>query len=216
MDFLATLLVAAFALLIGLGFSFWGYRLFLVFLPVLGFFAGFWIGAQTFTLIFGEGFLATGTSWIVGFVVGLVVALLSYLFYLVGVAILAGTIGAALAGGLLSALGLESGLLVFIVSLAAAILVAVLALRYNLQKYVIILLTAVVGANAIILSVLLVLGRVSLDSLQRAGTAITPVLQDSWFWLVAWVIIAAAGIFFQLRHNRTYEFWKEDYVQGWG
>lgn len=216
MDFLATLLVAAFALLLGLGFSFWGYRLFLVFLPVLGFFAGFWIGAQAFTLIFGDGFLATTSSWIVGFIVGIVVALLSYLFYLAGVAILAGAMGAALASGIMAALGLDSGILVFIISVAAAIVVAVLALRYNLQKYVIIFLTSLGGANAVILSVLLVLGRVSLESLQRAGTTIAPVLQDSWFWLIAWIIVAAAGIVFQLRHNRSYEFWKEDYVQGWG
>ena len=92
------------------------------------------------------------------------VAVLSYFFYLAGVAILAGIIGAALAGGLMSAIGLESGILVFIISLAVAILFAVLALRYNLQKYVIILLAAIAGANAVILSVLLVLGRVSRES----------------------------------------------------
>ena len=35
-------------------------------LPIWGFFAGFWLGAQTITWVLGEGFLATTTGWVVG------------------------------------------------------------------------------------------------------------------------------------------------------
>lgn len=216
MELINTLLVAALAIIIGIGFSFWGYRLFFVFLPILGFFAGFWLGAETMQLLFGEGFLATTTSWIAGFFVGLVVALFSYLFYALGVALLAAMIGAALASGLLKALGIDIGALVFVLSLIVGVLAAILALRHNWQKYVVIALTAVAGANAILLGLLLLLGRVSLDTVQGAGTAVVPVLRDSWFWLILWIIVAGAGILFQLRINRTYQFRKEDYVQGWG
>lgn len=98
--------IGVIGILFGLTALFAGYRLFLVLLPIWGFFAGFAIGAQALQALFGTGFLSELTSWIVGLVVGILFAVLSYLFYLVGVAILAGSIGYALGQGssLLSAL----------------------------------------------------------------------------------------------------------------
>ena len=90
---------AILALIIGLLALFAGYRLFLLLLPIWGFFAGFAIGAQATVLLFGGGFLATVTSWIVGFVVGLIFAVLSYLIYIVGVALLSAAFGYFLAAG---------------------------------------------------------------------------------------------------------------------
>jgi hypothetical protein len=77
-------------------------------------------------------------------------------------------------------------------------------------------LTAVAGANGLLLSVLLILGGVTLDELQTAGNAIKPVLQDSWFWALAWLIIAGLGVIWQIRTNRTFTFSKENYAEGWG
>ncbi len=216
MDLLLSLLAVAFAILVGIGFTFWGYRLFLVFLPAIGFFAGFWVGAEATALLLGEGFLATITGWVIGFFLGLILAVFSYAFYHFGVAVLAGVMGAAIVTGILALLGVDGGALVFVLALVAGALVAFLALRYNWQKPFVIFLTVVAGANALIFGLLLLLGRVSMDSSQRAGEAISPVLQDSWLWLIAWIALAGAGIYFQLRHNRVYAFSKEDYVQGWG
>ena len=210
-----TILVALFALVLGGLFLLWGYRIFLVMLPIWGFFAGFWLGAQTTSLLFGAGFLATTTGWVVGFFIGLIFALLSYFFYMFGVALIAAAVGAALTTGLLSLFGLETGLLVFLAALVGAVVVAGLTLLLNLQKYVIIILTAVGGANSVILSVLLLFGRVSLDDLSAAGNAIRPVLQDSWFWALVWIILAVVGIVFQIRTNRTFIFKKEYHVEGW-
>ena len=69
---LATITLALFAVLLGVAFCFAGYRFFLVMLPIWGFFAGFWLGAQTTVLLFGDGFLATTTGWVVGFVAGII------------------------------------------------------------------------------------------------------------------------------------------------
>jgi hypothetical protein len=213
---LTVFLAALFALLLGLALCFGGYRFFLVMLPIFGFFAGFWLGAEATTLIFGGGFLATTTSWVVGFVVGLVGALLSYLFYILGVALVAGGFGWALGTGFMAALGFQSGFLTFVVALVAALVLLVLTLGLNLQKFIIIAITAIGGANAIVLSVLLVLGRVSVETLQNAGNSIAPVLQDSWFWLVVWLIIAITGIVVQIRTNRSYTYSREQYAQDWG
>ena len=210
-----SILVALFALVLGGLFLFWGYRIFLVMLPIWGFFAGFWLGAQTTVLLFGEGFLATTTGWVVGFVAGLVFALLSYFFYLFGVALIAAAVGAAMVSGFLALFGLESGLVVLILALLGAVALAAVTIIFNLQKYVIIVVTGVGGANALILAVLLLFGRISLEAVSSAGSAIGPVLRDSWFWAIVWILLAIAGIIFQFRTNRSFVFSKEDHLEGW-
>ena len=213
---LSVLFVSLFALLFGLAFCFVGYRLFLVLLPIWGFFAGFWLGAQATMLLFGGGFLATTTGFVVGFVVGLIGAVLSYLFYMLGVALISAGFGWALGAGIMAALGFDSGILTFVVALVLALVMVFLVLGLNVQKYVIIAITAIGGANAIILAPLLLFGRISLESLSGAGNSIAPIVQDSWFWLIAWLIVAVAGIVVQIRANRTYEFSREQYIEAWG
>jgi hypothetical protein len=213
---LTVIVAALFIAALGAALCFVGYRIFLVLLPIIGFFAGFWLGAEVVSIIFGTGFLATVTAWIVGFLAGLVVAVLSYLFYLLGVALVAAAIGAALGSGFMAALGFDPGFLTAIVDLAAAIVAAILTLVWNLQKYVIIALTAIGGANALLLSVLLLIGKVSLESLRTAGTSIKPILQDSWFWLIVWLVVAIVGIVVQIRLNRDYTFTPDRYIEGWG
>ena len=47
-------------------------------LPVFGFLFGFGFGAQTVQALFGEGFLSTVTSWLVGLLFAVSFALFSY------------------------------------------------------------------------------------------------------------------------------------------
>lgn len=89
---IAALLVA----LMGAVVLLFGYREFRIMLHIWGFFAGFWSGALVMTALFGDGFLATTTGWVVGFIASLVFAVLSYLFYTLAIAILAAVLGADL------------------------------------------------------------------------------------------------------------------------
>ncbi|MGD8586106.1 MAG: hypothetical protein PVJ75_12205, partial [Chloroflexota bacterium] len=77
-EYLCTTLIALF---VGAAICFGGYRWFLILLPVWGFFFGFGLGAQSIQILLGVGFLATVSGWLVGFIVGLLFAVLSYLFY---------------------------------------------------------------------------------------------------------------------------------------
>jgi len=108
----ATLLAVLFAAILGLAILLFGYRLFLVMLPIWGFFAGFWLGASAISLLIGQGFLATITGWVVGFIVGVILAVLSYLFYMLAVALIAAVIGGALASALMTAIGFDPGFLI--------------------------------------------------------------------------------------------------------
>jgi hypothetical protein len=213
---LATITLAIFAVLLGAAFLLVGYRFFLVMLPIWGFFGGFWIGAYAVSLILGSGFLATTTGLVVGFVVGIIGAVLSYLFYMVGVLIIAGAFGGALGSGIMSALGFDLGLIMTIVTIISGLVAAGLTLVLNLQKYVIIVLSAMAGAILIILAGLLLFGQVTIADLQAGGNFVQPIFQGSWFWGLVWLVLAIAGIVVQIRANRTYAFTREMYVEGWG
>jgi hypothetical protein len=71
-----------------------------------GFFFGFALGAQAIQALFGEAFLASITSWVVGFIVAAVFAVLAYLFYMAAVALLAFSLGYGATVALLTAIGL--------------------------------------------------------------------------------------------------------------
>jgi len=213
---MAVWVAALVALGIGIAFCFYGYRVFLVMLPIWGFFAGLWLGAEGVSLILGEGFLATATGWAVGFILGLVMAVLSYAVYYVGVGLVAFVFGFGIAVGLLSAIGIDSNLILGIAGVISGVALVLLTLVFNLQKYVVIVITAIGGANALVLAPLLLFDRVALDEVQNIGNTIKPVLADSWFWLLAWLVLAGAGVYVQLRMNRSFTFTRDRYVEGWG
>ncbi len=190
-------------LLFGLVVVFGGYRLFLILLPIWGFFFGFGLGAQTLQALIGVGTMATVTSWVVGFIVGAIFAILSYLFYVVAVALLSGSFGYGLAVGLLTAIGLNFGLIVWLLGIVAGIIVAAVVLIFNIQKYAIIVITALGGTGIIILTLLAAFG--NLTVVQMAGSPVLAAIQNSVWWLLFFVVVAGVGIVAQIRANRAYE-----------
>jgi len=134
------------ASLFGALLCFFGYRLFLVLLPIWGFFFGLVLGAQSMQAIFGTGFLAEITSWVVGFVVGVLFA-----------------------GSLTCFISLpwpssparwvtsrrqrfywrlhEHEFLTWLIAIVVAVALAFVTLRFNLAKWVIIIATAFAGAG---------------------------------------------------------------------
>lgn len=192
---------AIIALIIGVLALFAGYRLFLILLPIWGFFAGFAMGAHATALLFGTGFLATVTSWIIGFVAGLIFAVLSYLIYILGVALLSAAFGYFLGAGLML-LFLDPGILVTLVGIAGAVLMAIVVVALNIQKPILEFITSFGGATAIVTGVLLLFGRIPLESLGENPVRL--VLQDSIFWFIAWLVLGFIGFGIQIVSNRTY------------
>jgi hypothetical protein len=195
--------VTLIAVIIGLVLCFGGYRLFLVLLPFWGFFFGFFLGAQALQALFGVGFFATVTSWVVGFVIGVIFAVLSYLFYVVGVVLIAGWLGYAIGAGLMNLIGLDAGLITFLVGLVGAIIVAGVTIFFNLQKYVIIIATAVGGAAAAIGT--LAFGAVGLQLSKLLDNPVQAIFSAGWVWALLFIVLAIAGIVVQLRVNRSWD-----------
>jgi hypothetical protein len=201
---------ATIAFLFGLLLCFAGYKFFLFLLPIWGFFFGLWLGAQTMQALFGVGAFATVTSWVVGFVVGVVFAVLSYLFYMAAVAIIAGSLGYFAAVGILGAIGLNMGFLVWLIGIAAAIALAIVTLRFNLQKWVIIIATSLMGAAVIFGGFFVLFNPAAqlMDNPIRAFLASNPLL------MILALVTAAFGIFVQYRNTQTftldsYDRWSE-------
>jgi len=188
------------ALLFGATLVFAGYRLFILLLPIWGFFFGFGLGVQTLQALFGVGFLATVTSWGVGFVLGAIFALLSYLFYLAAVALLSGSLGYGLAVGLLTWIGLPFGALVWLIGLAAGVALAVVVLRFNIQKYAIIVFTALAGTAMVIFTLLVASGSLSLLDLLSAP--VRSAISNSGWWLLFFLVMVIGGIVVQWRSTR--------------
>ncbi len=188
-------------LLIGLAFTFWGFRLFLILLPIWGFFFGFLFGAGATTALLGDGFLATTLGWVVGFVVGIVFAVLSYLYYWFAVVFIGASVGYAAGLGLLHWLGNGGdNLMGFLFGLVGAIIVAAIVVVLRVPKYLVILLTALGGAFAAVTGVALILKQVTLAELNGGiGGTVQAVDSLPWLWAVGAVILAGVGIAYQIR-----------------
>jgi len=194
------------AVIIALGFgtlvAFGGYRLFLVLLPFWGFVFGFVLGAQTIQALLGDGMFSTATSWIVGFVVAIIFAVLSYMFYMFAVAIIAGSLGYGLGVGLMGLLGVDMGFLAWIVGVVAAVALIFLTIRFSLAKVVIMAATAIGGSALAIGTLALGPGGVSLTN--AYNNMVRAVLNAGWVWALLFIAMAVAGFIVQWQANRRW------------
>jgi hypothetical protein len=195
--------MALIGIVFGLVVAFFGYRLFLVLLPIWGFFFGFGLGAQAVSALFGSGFLADVTSWVVGFIIGLIFAVLSYLFYIVGVAIFSASLGYGLGIALMGLIG-STGILAFIVGVVLAIIVAGVVLVLNIQKLAIEVVSSAGGAAVALAGLLIPFGVFTVADLESGGVVQT-VTGESWLWAVLWLAVAVLAFVFQMRTNRSYD-----------
>ncbi|MFL7837365.1 MAG: hypothetical protein ACK2T4_09400 [Candidatus Promineifilaceae bacterium] len=208
-------LAALLALVLGLAFCFLGIRTLLVFLPVWAFFAGFWLGARLTSFTLQQGFIGTYNGIIAGLLLGVIFAVVAYLKFPFGIALVSGAFGAAVANGILQALGFSTGIGIALAVVAVVVLIVWLLFRYEWDRILIMAITALGGASLLLLAPMLLLGRVTPDELLQSGSAIAPIIGDSWLWLLTWLALSAAGFFVQWRTSHDFMFTTHDLVQGW-
>lgn len=193
MDIVLGIVFVLFGLLVTLA----GLRVFFAALPIIGFFLGFFVGTIGVQSLFGEGFLSTTVSWLAGIVLGLVFALVSYLWWYAGALLAAGAVGASLGTGLLRLFGGgEIGLLMLVFGLVGFAIFFVGALLLNLPVYIVIVNTAFGGAFLAIAGVLLLFDRINYPALGM-GAAIA-IVEASLVWVLAWAVLGVVGVVAQL------------------
>jgi len=207
------IITAIVALVIGLAFTFGGWRFFLLLLPFWGLLVGFNVGTDVVTALFSDGTMATLLSWVVGIVFAVAFALFSYLYYYAAIALLGGAVGYAIGTSAWGIIGNEYGLIAFVIGLACAVGVAIVVLALNVPRLLVIVLTGLGGAAAVLAGWFILIGQMPVDNIH--WTYVGKLITDSWFYLIVWGVVAAAGIVAQLAAPpigpSTYELDKESY-----
>jgi len=192
------------ALLIGVAMVFNGYRWFLILLPIFGFVFGFGLGAETLQALFGQAMFATVASWVVGLIVGVVFAVLSYFFYLIGVAIFAGMIGYGAAVSIMQAIGFNLNFITWLIGIVAAVALAFVVLKFNVQKYVIIIGTSLAGAGVVVVSSIYAFSPNKDLIAQYTQLAFRAAISTSFWWWLVFIVLAGAGIYTQIVTTRSF------------
>ena len=199
----ATVVAASFLLFLGAIVAFFGYRLFWIILPIWGFFFGLAVGGQGIQAIFGDGFLSTALSWVAAFCVALLFAGLSYLFWFIAVALIGGYIGYALVVGFFGLIGAEPGPVVWLAGVAVGIVFGVMTLRLNLQKYVVIGGSGILGSAAVVGTLLALLNQT--PPAVMADHPVKVIFDAGIGWALFLIVLAVIAIGFQLSSTRYYE-----------
>jgi hypothetical protein len=167
-----------------------------IIIPIWGAFVGFMLGAGIAASIENQGFLTTVLGWILGLVLAIVIAALAYLYYELSVAIVLGGIGFVLGTGLMAALGVTWSWVVVPVGVAVGLVLAVIAIMADLPAILLVVLTALGGAATIVGGVMLLVGTIDLDELDRETTER---LDLGGWWYALQIGLAIAGIVAQSR-----------------
>lgn len=190
------IIVGLLAMGIGAVWATYGLKAFTILLPIWAFFAGMLAGASLVTSLLGDGFFATVTSWVVAVGLGLILAVLSYFVYYAAIVILGASIGYALGAGLLQAIGLD-GFLSTIIGLIGGAIFAIAVIVLAAPAYLIIILSAFSGAAGVVNGALILLGFIKLTDVDQG--LMEGLLKYGAIAIVAWIAVAAAGIWYQMR-----------------
>ena len=183
-------LVALALMAVGLLASLLGFKLFKVLLPIVGLVSGTLVGFAGFQGVFGKGTVSTTVAVFVAITVGLVMALLSFVYFEIAVTVLAAIIGASALSYLGVALGLDKdGFVVFLLAVAGFIIGLIAAGSGTMSASLVMTVTSMAGVAFILAGIFLIAGSVSLEQLNNDGVirTVVSVVDQSFLWLFVWL-----------------------------
>ncbi|HEY8760088.1 MAG TPA: DUF4203 domain-containing protein [Candidatus Dormibacteraeota bacterium] len=179
-------------LVVGIVLCFGGHRFFRFLMVLVGITVGFILGASGVAAITRGQFLDSLWAWIVAIVVALALGGLAIPFYAAGVAVLGGVVAYLVGSGVMAYLGYGTGTLTQAVGIVAGAVAIVLIFLFRVHRLVVLAVTALTGAGAILAGVLILLGRLAFDV--PTATDPTAVLRSTPLWLLLLVVLFLAGI----------------------
>lgn len=206
--FLVTLLFAFFAVLVGLAFTFAGYKFMRILLPLWGFFAGLVLGASGVQGILGTSFLADAVGITVGLFVGLLFAALAYFFYSFAVILLGAQAGFVLGSGFILLIGFNEGLISWLVGFVLAVIFAFAFAILKMPKLILVVLSAFGGAMGVVYGLLVLFGQVDMGS---GLASAKPFVDNSFLLGLFWFVLAVLGVASQYAQGKGTN-WNEVYV----
>jgi hypothetical protein len=192
------IIVGLLAIGIGLAWAFYGLKLFAILLPLWAFIFGLTAGAQWAQDVFGEpGVFGTTLSWGIGIVFGLVLAVISYLWYYAAIVLLAGAVGYALAVGLFVALGTGTGIIVVVIGLIVGAVFAIGAFMLGVPILLVMVFSALSGAVAAVNGVFILFGQIKVSEL--GGGLFGSLFHNGIVATVAFIVLAVLALMYQIR-----------------
>jgi hypothetical protein len=185
------------AIVVGALFCFQGYLALRILIPIWGALAGFSLGAGLVASISDERFLSTALGWIVGLVLAIVFGLLAYLYYAVSVIIAMGFLGFVIGTSVMYALNVSWEWLVVLVGVGAGVLLAFLAVVADLPMVLLVVLSALGGASAVVVGLMLLTG--ALDSDRFTSDEVIESAEREWWWAAIYLVLVVAGTVVQVR-----------------
>lgn len=181
------MVASIFLLVAGVVLCFAGYKVFKGALALLGFLAGFAIGYGISFAWFG---LQMVLALVVGLIGGLIGAVVTGLIYSVGVFLLGAAFGVLLGAGISTAVPIEPAITVILCALICGILAVFV------QRLLVIIASAGVGAALIVAGLNAVLGKGALPALVSAPQ----VLSHPAAWMgIIWLVFFAVGMIAQFK-----------------
>ena len=198
-----TIIVAFVAIVVGAAVLLFGYKLFRILLPILGFIIGVVAGIEFIDLLLGTGFFRDVLGIVVGVFFGLVLAVIAYFWWYIGVIIAIAGMGYAIGYSILPAFGIDDLEFVsFLIGAVAAVAFAVSAVVLGLPPLIVIVLSSLWGAGAVLAGILLLLGDIQLEGIGHG--AVQAVVGVSLLWLIVWLVLAIVGMAFQMATRGDY------------
>jgi uncharacterized protein DUF4203 len=188
MDLLAAIILIA----VGAAALFVGFRLWLILLPIFGFFVGFVVGAELISTWLGDGFLQNVLGIVVGAVTAVIFAFLAIFWWWAGVVLVLAGFGFAIGYGLLPAIGMDAEVLSWVIGLTIAAIFVVAAVVLRLPRALVIVASSLWGSGAVLAGVLVILNKIDVEELGFG--AVNQVIGESFFWFIAWLALAVVGM----------------------
>jgi hypothetical protein len=192
---MSAVLLGILLMLAGVSLAFFGLRAFVVLLPAFGLISGFFLGASIVASWLGEGFLSTVTEWTVGYILGMLFALVSFLYWYAGAILASASVGAMVGMGIMGMLGVQSEAFVWTAGILVGSAFAAVTFLAQHPNLMVIISTVTGGAIMVISSISLIFRRVELREVRWGGNWYD--INVPWAsWLVL-VVFAAAGFLVQ-------------------
>jgi len=192
------IIIGLLAIGIGLAWAFYGLKLFTILLPLWAFFFGLLAGAQWGTDVFGEGFFSTILSWGIGLIFGIVLAAISFFWYYAAIVIAGGAVGYMLGVGFFEFLGFSGdGIIVVLIGLILGAIFAVGTFLLGVPVLLVMAFSAFSGAAAAVNGVLILIGRIKLDTLNDG--IFGSLFAEGLIGTVAFLVLGAVALYWQVR-----------------
>lgn len=189
------------AVLVGVLLALRGYPTMRAIISLFGAFVGFALGvtiAQRFTS--GEP-LSGPVGWIAGLIAAVVFGALAYAFYRFAIVLGMGGMGFTLGTSLMALLNVHQEWAIIGVGIVFGVLLAILAVVTDLPGLMIVVLTALTGADLVVGGARVLAGDVSLaHALNGTGNLVSGA---SWMWWALGVGVAVIGVLAQSRYLTT-------------